>query len=1500
MSSRDLFPLLDRLERAEAALLSWGYIDGGFTESELWEHASGVFGIEPDEAEDIIEELLGDHLAFRIRTGRRVLFRTRSAETVRLLARLRQLFPQHLTNGTWRHAPTLVSDYRYALRPRTYPDRVVEPDAAVDAIAGGRDPFLRSAIHALLQRGPSFKLARFQQQAAQRILDDLEGHGSRGAIIGAGTGSGKTLAFYLPALSNIASQIVAEHWTKAVAVYPRNELLKDQFSETYSEARRLDSVLADSGRRKLLIGAFFGPTPQSAEALLARPSWDRASGGFACPYLRCRVCGGDLVWKEDDIRANHERLTCMRSGCGTVIHDDEVVLTRSRMRRVQPDLLFTTTEMLNRQLSDSTNGHIFGVGSRARRKPALMLLDEVHTYEGTSGAQAAYVIRRWRHAVGRPIQFVGLSATLREAQTFFAQLVGLPDHAVTEITPTSTDEVSEGMEYLLALRGDPVSGTSLLSTTIQTSMLLRRALDPDAASGVYGSRLFVFTDDLDVTNRLYFDLLDAEGRDSWGRVNAQGNGPLAALRSSTEPDHAERQLLGQAWDMCEALGHHLDGAGALHVGRTSSQDPGVAARSDVIVATASLDVGFNDPTVGAVLQHKAPRDPAQFLQRKGRAGRVRGMRPWTVVVLSDYGRDRLAYQGYDLLFDPELEPKSLPVRNTYVLRIQATFALMDWLATKMPPQLRGSMWLDLAGPPQQNQPHNQYAVERQRIALDHVERALTDDSVRDELLDFVRAALQLTDDQAIAVAWDSPRSLLLEVLPTIRRRLASGWSAEGEPSGDYQVRWQPLPDFVPANLFSDLSLPETRIVLPPVQTNAEETETQSPVLQALRTFAPGRVSRRYGVEHRFVRHWVPVPLDSPVAELDLADFIEGAELGVFSFNDRGTTESFRAMRPWTIRTQRPPQRLLDSTNAVLDWRSRFDPLDEGDELDIPSPSPWIDTANSFDVFLHARQSSIDITRLAVRSQATLAFERGQQSSVTTTYRLDGEPAALGFTLDVDAIRLVATIPAFFLPGSSYLADQESVQSFRAAYFAHRVETDPALNSLANVFQLRWLSQLYLSIIVEFALARNVHLQAAHASVVGADVSAQLDSALGVIFQALPSMDPEDADVPADVDDTQPRRQRLHQALGALAGDPLVTHRLADLATVLWEPPDAGWQDWASQRFASTLGAAMLEAVDRLCRDVGAQNLVMDVKVDDGLGTCTIWLSEPSIGGGGIVEEFAKRYTDDPRRFFRLVEAALAPSDFEIVDAELGRTIRLMVSEHDVHQAVARLRAATSQADTATGLRQLLRLLLERGVSVTHPVIAALNARVLRPGSSAQTDVVLNDLVNLWRAEERRIGLEIDARVFAFVASASAELDRAVPTAAAGPGDARQRRFSTIYGLLWPRGTAVRSNALQAYNPYHPHEPTDRALVLRALGFTTASVPLSAPDWRDQLADALVETGAALLTADPTASRSLREAIVEVQGLPVDTGYLMLHPRVIGVERDNAEVRVRLELREAFQ
>ena len=216
-------------------------------------------------------------------------------------------------------------------------------------------------------------------------------------------------------------------------------------------------------------------------------------------------------------------------------------------------------------------------------------------------------------------------------------------------------------------------------------MLMARSLDHEAnriSEGLYGLRTFAFTDNLDVINRLYFSLLDAEGRNNRGDPDPvrHPNGPLASLRRVVESRGRDRY--GQNWRMPEVIGHRLDER--KRIGRTSSQDPGVANNADVIVATASLEVGFNDPAVGAIIQHKAPRSAAQFLQRKGRAGRRRGMRPWTAIILSDYGRDRLAYQAYERLFDPVLPPQSLPISSRHIRRIQAVYALIDYLGLNGP------------------------------------------------------------------------------------------------------------------------------------------------------------------------------------------------------------------------------------------------------------------------------------------------------------------------------------------------------------------------------------------------------------------------------------------------------------------------------------------------------------------------------------------------------------------------------------------------------------------------------------------------------------------------------------------------------------------------------------------------------------------------------------------------------------------------------------------------
>ncbi len=617
---------LSILERREEPLLAWCIVDGGFSYDELYEHASAF--ISTTEAmvspEQLLSEMQARKLLFEFPCGGRSIYRTRMAETVRLLSTLRQWFP----NSDWRTAPNLVADYRLALSPRQYPDRNILKKDFLERLAA-TVPVSTNAITALDALIGVPTLSDFQLAAAGRLFLDIAEKASRGMIICAGTGTGKTFAYYLPALASVATIVERNlYWTKLIAVYPRIELLKDQISEVFRLTRSLEGSMVKSQRRKLRIGCFYVDTPKNVGAIAKDWKVTRDGRGFVCPYLRCPKCGESMIWPRTS--QMDETLECESRECGTQVSSEEFAVTREAMRQHPPDVLFATTEMLNRNISDSRYGSVFGVGGVS--PPRFMLLDEVHTYAGTSGAQVALLLRRWRHASGARAQFTGLSATLREAPKFFSTLTGIPESRVEEIVP-GIPLVEEGMAYQIALRGDPVSQTALLSTTIQTAMLMRRILDPgprtaiNPSRGLYGSRVFAFTDNLDVTNRLYHSLLDAEKPRF-----SPGHQPLAALRSGLRPQEKERFRNGQSWRMCEEIGHGRGLTASLHVTRTSSQDPGVDFAADVIVATPSLEVGYNDEEAGAVLQHKAPRDLAGFLQRKGRAGRPRVMRPWTVVI----------------------------------------------------------------------------------------------------------------------------------------------------------------------------------------------------------------------------------------------------------------------------------------------------------------------------------------------------------------------------------------------------------------------------------------------------------------------------------------------------------------------------------------------------------------------------------------------------------------------------------------------------------------------------------------------------------------------------------------------------------------------------------------------------------------------------------------------------------------------------------------------------
>jgi hypothetical protein len=1465
---------LTAIESREARLLAWGYVEGGFTLDELVA-LGDEFALDHDRTgeitgDDLVDELRRRALLLDVDDGIVVRYRSRMAETIRLLARLRQLFPRHRGAG-WTQARTLVADYRFLTRPRDYPRRDLDIEEllteltsrdllsdgrheAVDRLSGGRDEPL--------------KLSRFQIDATVEILTGLDSRTNGGTIVGAGTGSGKTLAFYLPALSHV---VTAKRGTgtRVLAIYPRIELLRDQFAETYREARRLDG-LSDFGR-PVRIAALYGSTPRTASGV--RRQWKSTGDGWSCPYMPCPACGQTkLTWSDERIAAGVERLAC--AACGAEVPGEHLVLTRQRMLSTPPDILFTTTEMLNRLLLNGGMRRLIGVGPGAM-PIELVLLDEVHTYEGSTGAQVAGVLKRWRHAHRRPVHFVGLSATLRDAGEFFADVTGLNTHQIVVIEPEPQDLEYEGQEYMVALRSDQGSGASVLSTTIQTAMLMERALDPvevATSEGAFGQRLFAFTDDLDVTNRLFFDLRDAEGLGSFGRPERPS---LAALRAATGPDLNARRAAGQTWEPLERVGHRLDDQTHVRVGRTTSQDADVDRSANAIVATASLEVGFNDHRVGAVIQHKSPHDTAAFLQRKGRAGRTRTMRPWTLIVLSDFGRDRVTYQAYERLFDPELPARHLPVSNPAVLRMQATYALLDWLTAQAG---RANVWQLLTGPPQERFVEHDRPV--QQALAGRLRAVLEDPAVLAEISTYLSAALGIDEPAVRDLLWEPPRPMMTTVIPTAIRRLETEWRHLDLGPGRDFVADGPLPDFVVSRLFGDLALPEVTVITPPQTRNDSEHREPMRAFQALNAYAPGRVSHRLQLVHRGARHWVAPPLldaDQP-QPLDIRGFIrEFEELGQFG---RGN-DAVRAIRPHTIHVVTPPPNVSSSSYGRLRWQVEILPTREPDQrLRPPRASPLAALIDNIAFHTHGGVAHVEVRRWAVEAEidtlTTHASERGR--AYFTDGPSDTARVGLGLALDVDALRIELTVPERLLSAASF--HPPHLRALRVERFVDRVTSAEALTREFGHFALERIARAAVTALIERAIDSDSDLGAAYQQL-GDD-----EALIAALAEALArEHEPEDPDG-VQLDD------RSTELLDRLR-DPQRLDELRAFLPILWAHPDTTWDAWGQARLIASAGAAFHAAIQVLCPEYDADELVVDPGPSADPQPC-VWLTEQTIGGGGILHEAFQRIAEQPRRFFELVAAATEPAVDEIVDTELSKFVVAASEREELADALASMRYAEDQEGRIAAFEALTAALDDAGIFVCHPVVSALSVRFLRPGGDRRIDAAARELLARWEQLEERLGVDIDLRIFARLDARHDDFDRASGLTAPRE-DPAAWRAAQITGLLWPRGLAARARALHGRNPFTAPPAPDVALLRAHLPPSVPRVVVTHAEALFGIGGPLARDGEADLVATPDQVRALRTAILNAATTPVESGPLLHFPRVDGIRRTPEEVRARLVL-----
>ena len=1499
--------VLDRIESLELRSLEWGSTDGSLSELEAEALANSV----SDNGEELLEQLIEANLIFELpRPNGEIRFRSRFGEMMRLLAANRQLFP----GRPWQGSPELVSDFRVDRRRRRFPRRDRLPDVLLseygDAIAAGE---LGRSLWSALVGAPGLKLAGFQERAALRLATNVD---DGGTIVTAGTGSGKTLAFYLPAMIRIGKAVDQNRWVKALAIYPRIELLKDQFAEAFAMARRVDGPMHEHGKRPISLGALYGATPSNATIeSLKKAKWASRGGDFVCPWMRCPSCDSELVWRRDTLTKGKEVLDCVGETCGVKIDATQVVLTRQSQQQRPPDILFTTTEMLNQRLSDHWTRGLFGVGNPPGRRPFLALLDEVHTYEGTSGAQAALTLRRWRHLLRAPVSWVGLSATLTNAADFFADLCGAPSGKVVEITPSAEEFIEEGVEYQVLLRGNPAARASLLSTTIQTSMLLPRLLNPPEdtrAFGAFGQRAFLFTDDLDVTNRLFDDLRDAEAYTIFGKPDPART-PLASLRGVSD-DAVTRDTQGQRWRVCEDIGHRLDQR--LIVGRTTSQDGGVNHQANVVVATTALEVGFNDPQVGAVIQHKAPRGMASFLQRKGRAGRSRDMRPIMLTVLSDYGRDRAFFQAFEQLFDPILEAQSLPIQNPYILKMQAVFAFFDWLAERTVGPSKGWQW-DLLSRPTSSTKDVLKATKRILGQIVQGKEATITD-----LRLWLEQSLSVDQETAESLLWEAPRSLLLEAVPTLVRRVFRNWQLaipSDKGNLDLQLDFHPLPDFVPRNLFSDLALPEVRIIVPPATKFDEERVEAMPILQALNQFPPGRVSRRFAFERGALSHWIPIEPAPTEQIMEVGVLAEESEyIGTFVGRMNGGTnpEAVPVYRPWTMRLDRVTRsEALPSSNARHKWETDITP--NGDALKIPfaTRSSWGRYMSSVNFHLHRFRSSANVRRFSRAADAVLRTQRDEFHVETRFAGVKGEAAALGFELEVDGLRIELN-----LPEDSELAERvlpEAVKaSARLAYLRDSFVGDNNLPLDFNEFQRGWIFEFLICALLTNAEEQVSDLESAIETVLDErNFDTTFDDVMSEVLEGSFLNEPADEDaVPLeefDRDDEptsaamrdQEGPGRLRRSLRLQLSRPEVRSRVRAIAAQFISPDTAAYAAWLRRGILDTLGEAVMQAcISAAPRKAVTEGLCVDIHDPPDSAVTEIWVTETTIGGAGVLEAFANRFSSEPNLFFTAIEAALSPTDLEEVDAGLRQILELAIRDKIVDAALGRLRSSQSHAERENLWSTLARDLARRGgVALSHALSVSVNNRLLRSGSGPLLDRLLYDVVQYWEDVEGRFGFSVEVREFCYIASKNPDLAEKVELfiqSSMPGGSGGISVLSALQSLLWPRAHEIRKRALQSYNPFRRSRSTDPALVRHLLlDRKVPVVKLGDDDWQQSLGSALAKQGSVQLAAPVDRSKDLRAEIIRLSATPVDVGILQFFPAVERIDRIPGQILATMTLRE---
>lgn len=854
-STDDDFLVLNALEDMEASRINIGVFESWVPLAEL---AKSV-GKSWTKTTESLGRLAADGWIMFGGEGR---FRSRMAELAREVRYVKQRFAREDAD----RRPYLVRSLKVELRDRAKPQRVTNLGDTFVALASelSNHHHMVSALGALsntLQRlwGENAAIAGFQARSLRHITSAWCGVGGVTYVIAADTGSGKTEAACLPLIAGaLADRLAGLRGTKAILAYPRVRLASNQAQRLVGY---LSALEAEPGLPVVTLGLQLGAVPADFANLyptdLAAGWSSLGNDEFAFPFFACpaSTCGSDLILKHRQGTSGADQLCC--TSCNWRYNG--WIGSKQGLRANPPDIFLPTTDSLHQWMHNPKYGALFG-DTPDFEAPRAVLADEIHLYSHVHGAQVAYAFQR---LIGRlelnskgkrEALAIGMSATLGQPALAWTALSGRSDVQLIEPTPAEKEPSVRGREYFYFVqpevesRGHDIAGAS---TTIQTLMCLAHGIR--RRTGKQGGfRSLVFLDSIDKVRRLHSDYTDAEEHKGLSKYRTQAFFDAATARPRDgccgEPAGCDTFLNGECWWFGANDTAQIGPGGPVRPGQalTIASQPITAAAtgkveglikgSDIIFATSTLEVGYDDPDITLVYQHYAPQNLASFVQRKGRGGRGSDDRPTTGVTLSIYkSRDSWWFRRPSTMIEPAHFNAPLNPDNMFVRRGQILAAIFDGLA---------------------------------RYQARSGERV----NVRRPSANALRAAGDLVDK--IFGAEASSRYLGIKSITEFWQQALGRSSSDQETLPDLRKAIDWLPDL----LFETINLPKLSITFPGKYPEA----TSEDISLALATIAPGNATRRFDQRQVF---WRP-PVEGKGPWFVSDDYAKGDDFTPFATTER--------------------------------------------------------------------------------------------------------------------------------------------------------------------------------------------------------------------------------------------------------------------------------------------------------------------------------------------------------------------------------------------------------------------------------------------------------------------------------------------------------------------------------------------------------------------------------------------------------------------------------------